>query len=92
MGIQALSAFARSIYSDGQNMRVRVSYRNSGSEVATFNITDDNSVVVQEAPLSQLGTLDVITSGYGCFLVQVSLFHLLRSVLPMLTSFFMYEK
>lgn len=84
IGLQALSQFAQLMYSEseGQDLTVVVSARDSDDTVALFSVTSDNSLLTQEAALSNVQPLDVSARGTGCFLFQVSAFCVLLVLSP----------
>ena len=71
IGLQALAQYAALVYSDGLDLTVTASYPNSVSPIGTFEITDDNSLLVQEEKLPDTSPVNIEISGQGCFVLQV---------------------
>lgn len=72
IGLQALAQYASLVYSDGLDLTVSASYPNSASSFATFEVSDENSLVVQEEKLPDASPVNIDVSGQGCFVLQVS--------------------
>jgi len=70
IGLQALAQYASLVYSDGLDLTVSASYPNSASSFATFEVSDENSLVVQEEKLPDASPVNIDVSGQGCFVLQ----------------------
>ncbi|XP_067934592.1 alpha-2-macroglobulin-like protein 1 [Watersipora subatra] len=70
IGLQALAEYAALIYSDGISASIRVTEKNTNTQVASFQLNNDNSFVEFTERLPRVADLRLTATGKGCFLMQ----------------------
>ncbi|CAC5364876.1 unnamed protein product [Mytilus coruscus] len=75
VALQALARYATLVYQGGVNVSIEMMEKNKKNpdRTTTFNIDDDNTLVLQSERISLLpSTLDAKVSGVGCAMVQAN--------------------
>ncbi|XP_067934596.1 ovostatin-like isoform X3 [Watersipora subatra] len=72
IGLQALAEYAALIYIDGISASIRITEKNTNTQVASFQLNNDNSFVEFTERLPRVVDLRLTASGKGCFLMQTN--------------------
>ncbi|XP_067934593.1 ovostatin-like [Watersipora subatra] len=72
IGLQALAEYAALIYIDGISASIRITEKNTNTQVASFQLNNDNSFVEFTERLPRVADLRLTATGKGCFLMQTN--------------------